>query len=406
MTVDLSTRTVRAVAAVDDDPRDYFVVADGHLLRTTGRGPEADVVCALPDIQEVGGPGRWEGEPLELRLTVHGPWVCVTERLGQNAALVDTVTGTARALSRGTYHEDVSSYSVGFLERDGRTLLICQTDWNRLDVYDAATWDHLTARDMTQETQETNERGETRVVPGKNFSWLFHSSLHVSPGSRHFLGQGWVWSPQDKVAVYATDDFLEGWEPSGMLVDGRGCNWDRPATFVDDETFVLALDDLLAGEHLDEEDEAGYEYEQLGIFTIPSPLTPGRESRWLQPTARVACDVFPVGAEGEVVGELHLDPVTGHLVALNARGAFLVRLDGTVVEHLPDVTGAARSVFDHAPVADLDTGWWYDRGRRRFYRWRDGAGVEERAFSETGSTEDSPDRPDDGATGSATARPR
>lgn len=388
MTVDLRNRAVRAVAPADDGPG-YFVVADGRLWRTAVRGPEAEALCALPNIAEVGGLGRWEGRPLELRLYVHGPWVCVTERLGLNATLVNTATGAVRELRRERYHADVSSYSIVFVEREGRTLLIAQTQWNRLDIFDAETGELLTDREIVvRRTGERDEQG-FEIVERENYSPLFHSLLQVSPDFRHFLGHSWLWMPLDRIGVYSVDDFLESWEAGSMLVGDRTGNWDRPATFIDDSTFVVAMDDWGLGDLLwDDEDpaELGYEYKQLHVFTIPSPLTPDGEARFLDPTVTVDCDVFPLGKEGEVTGELHYDQHTGLLVAVNANGAFLVRLDGTVVEHLPDLTPATRYLFDYTDRGGKVVGWEYSTDRRLFYRWRDGVGIEERSFSWAGAS--------------------
>ncbi|MBM7495776.1 hypothetical protein [Oerskovia paurometabola] len=384
MTVDLRTAAVRAVAAADDGVG-YFVVADGRLFLTDGRGPEAEVVCELPNIREEWEGGYWQDNPLELRLYVHGPWVCVTENYGEHATLVNTSTGLVREFFRTFAHYNPLPFSAGFLERDGRTLLIAQTGFNRLDIFDAETGDLLTDREMYSRTVgEPNEEGVWKVE-SKNWSWLRTGSLHVAPSSAYFLCE--AYQMQDTVGVYSVDGFLQGWEASATHIDGRGMSTTRPLTFIDDTTFAMAMDDLVLGEFFwDEEDlaEQGYEYKQLGIFTIPSPL-PG--NGWIDPVG-VDCDAFPLGKKGEVRGELHYDPVTGHLVALNAHGAFLVRLDGSVVERLPGLSPSL-GVFDDGE----GEGWRYAADRRVFYRWRDGVGIEERSFSWAGAPDGASGRP-------------
>lgn len=359
----LAGRRVRAAAPDDRVRHSYFVFADGRLLRVGAGSAEAEVVAEVPNIRQVGDDGP-AGEELEIQLYAHGPWVCVTERFGVNAALVNTDTGAVRALSRADYHADVSSYSIGFLERDGRTLLVAQTQWNRLDVFDAESGANLTGRDVfCRDSGRRDEQGR-KLYDERNYIDYFHSLLHVSPDSRHFLSNGWFWSPVDVVRVVSTEAFLTGYEPTSLPVSTAfGYNWDRPCAFVDDRTFVLALDDSV--DVLDADETAAYGHRQLAFFKIPDLLRPGGMDRWLEPAAYVDCDVFPRNEHGEVKGQLHHDPESGRLVALtDGAGCFVLSLDGEVVAHAPDLGTAG--------------GWSYAPRHRVCYRWVDGTGIEER----------------------------
>ncbi|MEU4218352.1 hypothetical protein [Actinoplanes sp. NPDC026623] len=357
-----SGRRVRAAAPDDRVRGSYFVFADGRLSRVDTGSSQAELVAEVPNIREIaqgGGDGRLKGKELEITLYVHGPWVCVTERFGTNASLVNTATGAVRELGRADYHSNVSSYSVGFLDRDGRTLLVSQTQWNRLDIVDAETGANLTE--------------------GRDYIDYFHSLLHVSPDSRHFLSNGWVWSPADMVRVFSTEAFLTGYEPTGIPVGTIfGYNWDRPCAFVGDRTFVLALDDSV--DSLDEEEVAEYTYRQLAFFEIPDLPRAHPADRWLEPARLVDCDVFPRNQYGEVKGELHHDPESGHLIALTAgEGCFVVSLDGDVVARLPDISAASPpSHGDFGSSYSGTGGWSFAPEHRVFYRWIDGAGIEER----------------------------
>jgi hypothetical protein len=367
----VSEHRVRAVAPDDRVPHSYFVFADGRLLRAGAGSTQAELVADVPNIRQVGhgtGDGRLTDKELEIALYVHGPWVCVTERFGTNASLINTATGAVRALARADYHSDVSSYSIGFLERDGRTLLIAQTQWNRLDVFDAETGANMTEREVFARDSER-----------RNYIDYFHSLLHVSPDSRHFLSNGWVWSPVDIVRVFSTEAFLSGYEPTGVPVDAAfGYNWDRPCAFIDDRTFVLALDDSV--DTLDPDEAADYRYRQLAFFEIPDLSSTGHEDGWLEPSSLVDCDVFPRNQYGEVKGELHYDPESGCLVALvDGAGAFVVSLDGTVVDRLPDLSPSSPpSHGDFGSRYSGPGGWSYAPRHRVFHRWADGAGIEER----------------------------
>lgn len=386
MTVDLRTAAVRAVAAADDGVG-YFVVADGRLLSTVGRGPEAEVVCEVPCIREIRGPGYWEGRPLEVLLYVHGSWVWVAERFGENATLVNTVTGLVREHSR-VLDDGYPEHSVGFVEREGRTLLIAPTAWNRLDVFDVESGELLTDREMYRRGVGDRNAPGGWEIEEENWSWLAVSSPLVSPDSRHFLCQSDNYDmPDPQVQIYTVEEFLTDWGASGAHAEGGMSGFNRSIAFIDDATFAMAMDDrVLGGFFFDEEDvaEQGYEYKQLGIFTIPSPLTRDGEKRWIDPVA-VDCDVFPLDEHGEVRGELHYDKATGHLVALNANGASLVRLDGSVVEHLPETRFELGGVVEESTTGAKATVWQYSTDRRLFYRWRDGVGIEECSFSWAGA---------------------
>ncbi len=97
-----------------------------------------------------------------LKMYYHFPYICVSERYGLNAAVVNIADGRVIKFAREDYHCDVSSYSIGFLEWDDRVLLIHQTQWNRLDITDLETGSLLTEREIiyrkTGET-ETNQWG-------------------------------------------------------------------------------------------------------------------------------------------------------------------------------------------------------------------------------------------------------
>lgn len=375
---------VRAVVPDDGVPHSYFGFADGRLLRVGVGSTQADVVAEVPGIREVGhgtGDGRLEGKELEIGLYAYGPWVCATERFGVNASLINTATGAVRGLSRGDYHSDVSSYSIGFLDRDGRTLLVAQTQWNRLDIFDAETGANLTEREVfIRDSGQRDEQGG-RVYDRRNYLDYFHSLLHVSPDSRYFLSNGWVWSPADMVRVFSTEAFLTGYEPTSIPVGTVfGYNWDRPCAFVDDRTFVLALDHSV--DTLDEDEAADYRYHQLAFFEIPDLSATGDSDQWLEPSSLVDCDVFPRNRYGEVKGDLHYDAESGCLVAMtDGDSSFVVSLDGDVVARMPGLNLASLpSHGDFGSRYSTSDGWSYAPQHRVFYRWSEGAGIEECAL--------------------------
>ena len=253
--------------------------------------------------------------------------------------------------------------------------------WNRLDVFDTETGANLTEREVFKRDSGRRDEQGHMVFEQSNYIDYFHSLLHVAPDSRHFLSNGWVWSPADLVHVFSTEAFLTGYEPTRTRVAmAFGYNWDRPCAFVADRTFVLAVDDSV--DTLDAAEAADYRYRQLAFFEIPDVASTGDPGRWLEPSSLVECDVFPRNEYGEVKGELHYDPESGQLVAITeGNGAFVVSLDGDVVTHLPDLSPARPpSHGDFGSRYSGPGGWSYAPQHRVFYRWIDGAGIEEHAL--------------------------
>jgi len=190
-----------------------------------------------------------------------------------------------------------------------------------------------------------------------------------------------MWSPVDVVRVFSTEAFLTGYEPTSISVaTAFGYNWDRPSTLVGDRTFVLALDGSV--DTLDTDEAPDSTYRQLAFFEIPDLPSTGHADRWLEPRSLVDCDVFPRNQYGEVKGELHYDVESGCLVALtDGAGSFVVSLDGDVVARMPDLNFASPpSHGDFGSSYGGTGGWSYAPRHRVFYRWFDGAGIEERVL--------------------------
>jgi hypothetical protein len=327
------------------------------------------------------GDMRSDGKELEISIVYRHPYICVAERFGVNAALYSLETGIVRDLKREDYHCDVSSYSIGILEHSDRILLIHQSQWNRLDIFDAKTWEDLTEREVyCRKTDENTENGNP-VLERKNYMDYFHSQLLVSPNGNYFLSNGWHWHPMGLIYLFETTEFLRTFE-SGCL--STRCqspyNWDRPCTFIDNETFVIALDDEEKSDYLDSEDLADYEYYQLAFFKTDAEIHTNKHGhRWIEPYRKVKCSVFTPHREGEVTGLLFYDKHHDYLVAItHDRGAFAVSLDGEILNHLADVTLTNHGIFERNKN---EIGWSYSTDFHVFYTWRDKTGIMEKRFS-------------------------
>ena len=283
----------------------------------------------------------------KIKLYVHEPWVCVTERFGTHAVLVHLENASVREMCREDYHANVSSYSVGFLERNGRTLLIHQTEWNRLDIMDAITGECLTAREIDRIEKEPGHWGEddewvSPIYEEKNYIDYFHSLLHVSPNGEYFLSNGWIWTPIGQIICFRSDDFIKRYEQSNVSIDYSSTyNWDRPCAFIDDNRFVIAVDDMHKSDQLDDADLKSYHYKQLLSYRLDIPVAENQYGELaLLKEREVYCSAFKPDKEGYVHGELVWDAEYGFLVAITPDGAFAINLDGQVLKSMPDCNAA------------------------------------------------------------------
>jgi len=350
-----------SVAASDREAGVYAVFADGVLSLVRDGGAPREI-AVLPNIRKF----TQEGEEHEIELLFRHPFVCVTERFGLNGAVVNVESGAARPISREDEYSDVSTYSAAFAQPAGRLLFICQTQRNRLDVYDAETFELLTEREVyCRDTGRKDARGKA-VYEEKNYLDYFHSRLYVSPDGRRFLDSGWYWTPFDTVLLFDTERFLRDFEPGHTAVySGNGYNWDRPIAWMDDSLFVAAGDDGHGtGRH-------------PLVFYDASAEPEVTESgfRRIKPVRTAQCGIFPVNSSGEAKGKLYFDRALGCLVALTAdRGAFALSPEGEISACLPDVfTG------DGPGTVPRKDGWDYSPDHHVFYAWKDG-GIAQRRF--------------------------
>ena len=379
---------IKAIAASDKEEGLYALYGDGRLFIVDTITKTLKELAELPNIQTISkglGSGRLEGKELEVSIAYHHPYICVTERFGVNAALYSLTSGTVRDLRREDYYCDVSSYSVGFLELNGRILLICQTQWNHLDIFDAETGENLTEREVYRRNTGRKTKEGYPLYDDKNYMDYFHSRLHISPDGKHFLSNGWHWHPLGQIYLFETAKFLRTFETGSISTNCIApYNWDRPCTFIDNETFVIAMDHLGKSGSLDEEDLSDYEYFQFAFFKTDAKIHTDNYGcgwkehyHWIEPFRKVNCSVFTLHSEGEVTGFLFYDKA-GYLVALTQdRGAFAVSLDGDILENLADINVTNADVFDNNAS---EIGWNYSAEHHVFYTWQEGNGVVEKKF--------------------------
>ncbi len=305
-----------------------------------------------------------------IKLYFHHPYICVSERFGLNAFVVDIRDYSIHHFQREDYHADVSSYSIGFIERNGEALFIHQTQWNRLDITSLQTGELLTNREVwCRRTAEGYEDENGEWIPptyeDKNYLDYFHSILHISPDYKNFLSNGWVWSPNDRIRCFHVENFFEAYDPGSVgLGYASGYNWDRPCTFIDNNTFIIAVDNDTS--NLDEEELKEYEYKQLWYFK----LSDIGKSNWLECYKKVSCDAFGLNNYGEVAGDLYFDKEKNYLIAISDKGGFILGVDGEIIDKYPEMARLDRnSHSDFGSNYAKNNDWKYSIVHHLFYHF-------------------------------------
>ena len=300
-----------------------------------------------------------------IMLYLHGDYICVVENFATHGAVFDRNHGTTTSIEREDYHADVSSYSIGFLERNGHTLLIHQTQWNRLDITDLTTGQLLTERVIRHEKIGVDENGVPQMI-AENYKDFFHGLIHFSPENKKFLSNGWIWHPIGSIACYDVEQFLKSYEPGGHGTCGTD-NWDVPCTFINDTTLVVGCSEDVSdhGENGNPEQDEKH-VQKLYFYDVNST-----KDRWLEPMKVLDADVFPMDEFGAVNGRLYFDEQTSRLIAMSTRGTYILTLDGKVVAHRADITfpyWVPPCWKNLRPVIHC-THWKYSSQHRRFHSW-------------------------------------
>lgn len=343
----------------DQEPGVYVIFCkDGGLYRHDGTGGSCSRVASLPFIVDYEGP---------FRVDYHHPFVCVSQRFGLRCAVVDLRNGRVRECSREDYHADVSSYSVGFLQYGTRQWFVHQTEWNRLEITDLETGEHMNPQAVHDDTY--GGMNESQVEECFDY---FHSLLHVSPDGRMILSNGWIWHPVGIVRCYSIEQLLEGREHDCFALNcDSDYNWDRPCTFIDDDLFVVAVDDkpafFVSDDDSSDDNVDDIAYHQLWFYRMSDHRPSDHQ---LRPCKKAICDVFSKNEEGEVHGELYYDSALKGLIAISGTGSWVLTVDGQVQSHLPEAVGLMYGgMYDYRRSSPEVIAWQYNTLDHCLYTW-------------------------------------
>jgi len=381
----LSTLDVLAIISSNTQDEDYALFTGDKGLYHGNPNTGFTLLTTLDNITALDAP---------IKLYYHHPYICVTERYGLNAAVVNIQSCNTLKLSREGYRNDVSSYSAGFIEDSGQVLLVHQTQWNRLDITNPETGQLLTTREIINEDTGETETTKWGTSPKRrqvNYIDYFHSLLHISPDGKHFLSNGWIWQPVDNIICFETNSFMSGYEPSGKYTGYmRGYAWDRPCTFINNDTFVIAADKctVTAEEGVNESElKEPPTYHQLLYYKLSEVKAnnytytgyEGYDTLPLAYSAGADCDIFLFDDYDEIqAGELHYNPSTGNLTAISQKGAYELTLEGKIIRSNPEIKiyvdnwQMRRNEAKEINHTSWLKNWQYDTVRDTFYRYNNG----------------------------------
>lgn len=313
---------------------------------------------------------------LELKMYFCHPYICISERFGLNAVVVNIDNCKLIELSRENDDCDISSYSIAFIKTDNKIHLIHQTQWNRLDIMDLETEEIITKREVKYDYNR-----ETKVDNSINYIDYFHSLLIASPDYNNFIDNGWVWHPIECMYLFNVQEFIKKYELSKTYVDVAGGFlyedgfWDRPCTFINNDEFIVIAPNISSSIEVDmeytknnnEEFELGndyvYEYKPLAFFNINDS-----KSKNLKPYKHVKCSIFKT--ENDIVSStIYFDKSFNLIIIIKENSAYIVTLDGEIIKIIPSISHESKAdthIIDLLGKSLYD--WKYDISHQSLYR--------------------------------------
>jgi hypothetical protein len=277
----------------------------------------------------------------DIKIYCHAPYICIVDNRGTDGWVLNADTGWPYEFERGKYHVENCSFPIGFIERDGETLLVRAADWNRLDIIRLSDFTLLTPRELNDD----------------NSIDYFYSKLTVSPDGRHFAMDGWVWQPMESIMVYDVDRFFTEYDKASVQLDPpqhvSGYNWDRPLCWVDNHTIAI-------GHNPNEGNtDAGPVPSRILLYDISREKVMGqyrleKSDGTVEPlgayeyyplVGSIPFDGFAMVEEYgqchyEVTGELYYDSAKGWFIGLNTQtGLLIADREGNVIYADTDFKG-------------------------------------------------------------------
>lgn len=173
-----------------------------------------------------------------LRVSKDGRYAALAGVFAQYGQVFDLHSGKIiKDIDRGAYHQNVTPFSIAFVEYLGMQLLVHATSWNRLDITNLDT-----GMPVTERPSPEYQRGESR---SDHYLDYFHGRLFVSPDQRSILDDGWAWHPVGMISTWNLETWIADnkWESEDGLsrrrLNYRYYYWGGPVCWVDDRHVAI-----------------------------------------------------------------------------------------------------------------------------------------------------------------------
>jgi hypothetical protein len=216
-----------------------LLAEDGRLIHFDANTAETrDVGSTTVPSETCESP--FDGHVLTRRLhtSPDGRFAAVVNDYGRYGQVIDLESGIVTLhLDGGDYCSETVPLSFAFARWQGRVIAVHRTDWNRLDISDAADGHLLTERSPTSYRQ-----GEQRP---RHYLDYFHGALYLSPDGTQIVDDGWVWHPFGVAVIWSLQSWLSEnvWEAEDGATRkdlcGRDHYWDHAIAWIDAGTVAI-----------------------------------------------------------------------------------------------------------------------------------------------------------------------
>ena len=231
---------------VDEAGPGWLVLDAGGVISRWDLAVGTCEALAMASVPGEPGHRAWCGHELRRRLhaSTTGRFAAVVNDYGRLGEVIDLRAGqVTMTLDSGGYHAETVPFSLAFARHHGQDVVIHRTDWNRLDVSEAASGRLLTAREPTG-----YRAGEPKPA---HYLDYFHGALYLSPDGARIVDDGWIWQPAGIPMAWELAAWLEGngWESEDGPTKVDFCwleEWDRAFTWIGNHR--VAIEDTGDGE--------------------------------------------------------------------------------------------------------------------------------------------------------------